>query len=47
VKRLSADGSTAVGSTPEEFSAHIKSELAKWRQVLDATGVVLSGSKLK
>jgi tripartite-type tricarboxylate transporter receptor subunit TctC len=47
VKRLSADGSTAVGSTPEEFSAHIKSELAKWRQGLDATGVVLSGSKLK
>jgi len=47
VQRLAADGSTVVGSTPEEFAAHIKAELAKWRKVLDATGVALSGSKLK
>ena len=33
VKRLTADGSTPVGSTPEQFSAHIKSEIAKWRKV--------------
>ena len=32
-KRLMADGSTPVGSTPEQFSAHIKSEIAKWRKV--------------
>jgi len=47
VQRLAADGSTVVGSAPEEFAAHIKAELAKWRKVLDATGVALSGSKLK
>jgi tripartite-type tricarboxylate transporter receptor subunit TctC len=33
-KRLAADGSTPVGSTPEEFSAHIKSEIAKWRKLV-------------
>jgi tripartite-type tricarboxylate transporter receptor subunit TctC len=32
-KRLASDGSTPVGSTPEQFSAHIKSEIAKWRRV--------------
>ena len=47
VHRLAADGSTALGTTPTEFSAHVKAELAKWRKVLDATGVALSGSKLK
>jgi tripartite-type tricarboxylate transporter receptor subunit TctC len=33
-KRLAADGSTPIGSTPEEFSAHIKSEIAKWRKLV-------------
>jgi tripartite-type tricarboxylate transporter receptor subunit TctC len=33
-KRLMADGSTPVGSTPEQFSAHIKSEIAKWRKLV-------------
>jgi tripartite-type tricarboxylate transporter receptor subunit TctC len=33
-KRLASDGSTAVGSTPEQFSAHIKSEIAKWRKLV-------------
>ena len=33
IKRLMADGSTPVGSTPEQFSAHIKSEVAKWRRI--------------
>jgi tripartite-type tricarboxylate transporter receptor subunit TctC len=33
IKRLTADGSTPVGSSPEEFSAHIKSEIAKWRKI--------------
>jgi tripartite-type tricarboxylate transporter receptor subunit TctC len=33
VKRFGADGSTPVGSTPEQFSAHIKSEIAKWRKL--------------
>jgi tripartite-type tricarboxylate transporter receptor subunit TctC len=33
VKRFAADGSTPVGSTPEQFSAHIKAEIAKWRKL--------------
>jgi tripartite-type tricarboxylate transporter receptor subunit TctC len=33
VKRFSADGSTPTGSTPQQFSAHIKSEIAKWRKL--------------
>jgi tripartite-type tricarboxylate transporter receptor subunit TctC len=33
VKRFGADGSTPVGSTPEQFGAHIKSEIAKWRRL--------------
>jgi tripartite-type tricarboxylate transporter receptor subunit TctC len=32
--RLAADGSEAVGNTPEQFAAHIKSELAKWSKVV-------------
>jgi tripartite-type tricarboxylate transporter receptor subunit TctC len=34
VQRLAADGSTAVGSTPEQFNAHIKSEIAKWKKLV-------------
>lgn len=33
-KRLAAEGSTPVGSTPEQFSVHIKSEIAKWRKLV-------------
>jgi tripartite-type tricarboxylate transporter receptor subunit TctC len=33
VKRFAADGSTPAGSTPEQFSAHIRSETAKWRKL--------------
>lgn len=32
-RRLAADGSTPVGSSPEEFSKHIKSEVDKWRKL--------------
>lgn len=34
VKRFAADGSTPVGSKPEEFNAHIKSEIAKWQKLV-------------
>ena len=34
VKRLAGEGSTPVGSTPEQFNAHIKSEIAKWRNLV-------------
>ncbi len=40
-KRLTADGSTPVGSTPEQFSAHIKSEIAKWRKLAQDAGLQL------
>ena len=33
-ERLAADGSEAVGNTPEQFHAHIKSEVAKWNKVV-------------
>ncbi|MDO8598182.1 MAG: tripartite tricarboxylate transporter substrate binding protein, partial [Sulfuricaulis sp.] len=33
-ERLSADGSEPVGSTPQQFGAHIKSEVAKWKKVV-------------
>jgi len=34
VKRFSADGSTPMGSTPEQFAAHIRSEIAKWSKLV-------------
>ncbi len=33
IKRFSADGSTPTGSTPQQFSAHIRSEIAKWAKL--------------
>jgi len=41
VQRLAADGSTPVGSSPAEFGAHIKSEIAKWRKLVKDTSLVL------
>ena len=32
--RLATDGSTPVGSTPEQFNAHIRSEIAKWKRLV-------------
>ncbi len=32
--RLAADGSTPVGSSPAQFNAHIKSEIAKWKKLV-------------
>ena len=32
--RLAADGSTPVGSSPEQFNAHIKSEISKWKKLV-------------
>jgi tripartite-type tricarboxylate transporter receptor subunit TctC len=40
-KRLARDGSTPVGSTPAEFSAHIKSEVDKWAKLAKAAGLKL------
>jgi tripartite-type tricarboxylate transporter receptor subunit TctC len=40
-QRLSADGSTPVGSSPEQFSAHIRAEVAKWRKLAKEANLVL------
>jgi tripartite-type tricarboxylate transporter receptor subunit TctC len=40
-QRLSAEGSTPVGSTPDQFSAHIRSEIAKWRKLVKDAALVL------
>jgi tripartite-type tricarboxylate transporter receptor subunit TctC len=32
--RLASDGSTPVGSTPEQFNAHIRAEIAKWKKLV-------------
>ncbi len=38
-ERLSADGSEPVGSTPQQFAAHIKSEVVKWNKVVNEAGI--------
>ena len=32
--RLATQGLEAVGSTPEQFRAHLKAEIAKWAKVI-------------
>jgi tripartite-type tricarboxylate transporter receptor subunit TctC len=41
-QRFAAEGSTPVGSTPEQFSAHIRSEIAKWRKLVKEAKLVLN-----
>jgi len=36
--RLAAEGTEAVGNTPEEFSAIIKRDIAKWAVVVKRSG---------
>jgi tripartite-type tricarboxylate transporter receptor subunit TctC len=36
--RLLADGAEAIGSTPEEFTAVMKADIAKWAKVVKASG---------
>lgn len=40
-KTLSADGSIPVGSSPGQFSAHIRSEVARWRKLAKAANRAL------
>ena len=37
--RLAAEGAEPLGSTPEEFGRHLKSEIAKWARVAKAAGL--------
>ncbi len=37
--RFAADGIEALGSTPEEFGAYIKTEIERWGRVIKAAGV--------
>jgi tripartite-type tricarboxylate transporter receptor subunit TctC len=38
-KQLLSDGSSGVGSTPEEFAAHMKAERAMWAKVVKQAGI--------
>jgi len=37
--RLAADGAEPVGSTPQEFAAHVREEREKWAKVIKQTGI--------
>jgi tripartite-type tricarboxylate transporter receptor subunit TctC len=37
--RIAADGSEAVGSTPQRLAATIKAERAKWTKVIKQAGI--------
>jgi tripartite-type tricarboxylate transporter receptor subunit TctC len=38
-ERLTGDGAEPVGSTPEQFAAFIRAEMAKWSKVIKAAGI--------
>jgi tripartite-type tricarboxylate transporter receptor subunit TctC len=38
-KRMDADGTEAIGNTPAEFTAQIRTELAKWGKVAQAANI--------
>jgi tripartite-type tricarboxylate transporter receptor subunit TctC len=40
-KRLAAEGADAAPTTPEQFSAFIKTEIVKWANLVKVTGVKL------
>ena len=42
VERLAADGSTAASSSPEEFGALIRSDIATWRKLVKDAKLVLN-----
>lgn len=39
VERIAREGATPVGSTPEQFSERVKSEIAKWAKVAKESGL--------
>jgi tripartite-type tricarboxylate transporter receptor subunit TctC len=38
-RHLVADGSDAVGSTPEEFGTFLRSEMARWAVIVKSSGM--------
>ncbi|HEV3011191.1 MAG TPA: tripartite tricarboxylate transporter substrate binding protein [Burkholderiales bacterium] len=38
-EKIAAEGSEPVGNSPEEFGAHIKAEVEKWRDLIQKTGI--------
>ena len=38
-EKLAADGADAVGNTPEQFGAHIRSEIAKYGKLIKQIGL--------
>lgn len=40
-ERLTGDGAEPVGSTPEQFAAFIRAEIAKWNKVIKAAGITV------
>ncbi|MNW03099.1 Tripartite tricarboxylate transporter family receptor [compost metagenome] len=40
-KQLKAQGAQALGSTPQEYAAYIKSEIQRWGEVVKAADVKL------
>jgi len=40
-QRLSADGSIPVGSSPEQFDKHIRSEIGKWKKLVKEANLQL------
>lgn len=38
-KRLAGEGAEIIGSTPQEFAAHIRAELARMREAVRASGI--------
>jgi tripartite-type tricarboxylate transporter receptor subunit TctC len=39
--KLALQGAEPLGSSPEEYAAYVKSELARWARVVKQTGVTL------
>ena len=40
-ERLAGVGAIVVGSTPEELAAHVSSEVARWKPVIESAGVTI------
>ncbi|MGZ8268248.1 MAG: tripartite tricarboxylate transporter substrate binding protein, partial [Burkholderiales bacterium] len=38
-QRMAKDGADAIGSTPQEFAAHLRSEMTRWAAVAQRTGM--------